>query len=131
MPQLYWGFETKTSAGTEAPYAFSNNLNTWIDLKEQGTVKLYLGLAAYRAGTDTKDNTGVSEWLRRDDILKRQVEEGRKSGQVSGYCFYRYSSFTSQAAQKEAQNLLPVLKNPKASIVRKLSDTSDGSAHMQ
>ncbi len=92
---------------------------------------MYLGLAAYRAGTDTKDNTGVSEWLRRDDILKRQVEEGRKSGQVSGYCFYRYSSFTSQAAQKEAQNLLPVLKNPKASIVRKLSDTSDGSAHMQ
>lgn len=131
MPQLYWGFETKTSAGTEAPYAFSNNLNTWIDLKEQGTAKLYLGLAAYRAGTDTKDNTGVSEWLRKDDILKRQVEEGRKSGQVSGYCFYSYSSFTGQAAQKEAQNLFPVLRNPEASIVRKLSDTSDGSVHMQ
>ena len=110
MPQLYWGFETKTAAGKEAPYAFYNNLNTWIDLKKKGSVKLYLGLAAYRAGTDTKDYNEVSEWLRRDDILKRQVEAGRKSGQVSGYCFYSYSSLLGEAARKEMENLLPILK---------------------
>ncbi|MFR1834059.1 MAG: glycoside hydrolase family 10 protein [Lachnospiraceae bacterium] len=110
MPQLYWGFETKTPAGEEAPYAFSNNLNTWIDLKKKGGVKLYLGLAAYRAGTDTKDYNEVSEWLRRDDILKRQVEAGRKSNQVSGYCFYSYSSLLEESARKEVENLLPILK---------------------
>ena len=109
MPQLYWGFETRTAAGNPAPYAFENNLKTWIDLKKRGNAKLYLGLAAYRAGTDTKDYTGASEWLRRDDILKRQVEMGRASGQVSGYCFYSYSSFLEEAAEKEVKNLLPVL----------------------
>ncbi len=109
MPQIYWGFETRTADGDPAPYAFENNLKTWIDLKKKGNVKLYLGLAAYRAGTDTKDYTGVSEWLRRDDILKRQIEAGRQSGQVSGYCFYSYSSFLEEAAGKEVKNLLPVL----------------------
>lgn len=109
MPQIYWGFETRTAAGNLAPYAFENNLKTWIDLKKRGDVKLYLGLAAYRAGTDTKDYTGTSEWLRRDDILKRQVEAGRQSGQISGYCFYSYSSFLEEAAGKEVKNLLPVL----------------------
>ncbi len=109
MPQIYWGFETRKADKTPAPYAFENNLKTWIDLKNRGNVKLYLGLAAYRAGTDTKDYNDISEWLRRDDILKRQVEMGRQSGQVSGYCFYSYSSFLEEAAEKEVKNLLPVL----------------------
>lgn len=110
MPQIYWGFETRTPAGQPAPYAFANNLKTWIDLKNKGHAKLYLGLAAYKAGTDVTDYTGTSEWLRRDDILKRQAEAGRASGQVSGYCFYSYSSFLEEAAQKEVANLLPILK---------------------
>ena len=110
MPQLYWGFETKTPSGEEAPYRFEENLKTWIALSEKGSAKLYLGLAAYRAGTDVTDYTEVSEWLRRDDILKRQVEAGRASGRVSGYCFYSYSSFLQSQAQREIDNLLPVLR---------------------
>lgn len=110
MPQIYWGFETKLPNRTPAPYAFSQNLKTWINLKNKGKVRLYLGLAMYKAGTNTKDYNSVSEWTRKDDIIARQVEEARRSGEVSGYCFYSYSSFQSTDAQKEVENLMKVLK---------------------
>ena len=109
MPQIYWGFEHKLSDGSPAPFAFSNNLDTWIQLKKKGNVRLYLGLAMYKTGSGTKDNNAVPEWLRRNDIIKRQVEAGRTSGQVAGYCFYAYSSFQEAACQAEAANLLKVL----------------------
>ena len=110
MPQLYWGFETKTSSGAPAPYAFAANLNTWRNLKAKGNVTLYLGLAMYRAGVDVTDYNDVSEWLRRDDILARQVAAGRSAGDVSGYCFYSYDSFLQPEAAGEVKNLLPLLR---------------------
>lgn len=110
MPQLYWGFETKTAAGEAAPYAYQNNLNTWIALKRKGSVKLYLGLGMYRAGTDVKDYNATSEWLTHSDIMKRQVEAGRRSGEIAGYAFYSYDSFLQPEAQQEVRNLLPLLR---------------------
>lgn len=108
MPQLYWGFEHRLSDGSLAPYAFSNNLKTWISLKNKGNVKLYLGLAMYKTGSGTKDNNDVPEWLRRSDIIRRQVEAGRQSGQVAGYCFYAYSSFQESSCQAEVANLMKI-----------------------
>ncbi|MEG0689504.1 MAG: hypothetical protein RR466_12545, partial [Hungatella sp.] len=93
-----------------APYAFQQNLDTWIRLRKKGNVKLYLGLAMYRAGSDIKDYNATSEWLRRDDILKRQLEAGRSSAEISGYCFYSYDSFLQPEAQREVSNLLPLLR---------------------
>lgn len=110
MPQLYWGFERKTAAGDIAPYAYGNNLRTWIGLKNKGGVKLYIGLNAANAGTKVPDNNPVSEWLRYDDILKRQVLAGRSSGEVSGYAFFRHDIFNAPAAEKEVANLMTVLK---------------------
>lgn len=110
MPQLYWGFECRTSAGQLADYAYTQNLNTWVNLKKQGPVKLYLGLIADRAGKDIKDNNAVSEWLSHDDILKRQVLAARGTGQVSGFSFFSYSSFYEDTAKKEVENLKSVLK---------------------
>lgn len=109
MPQLYWGFEAKTSSGQPAAHAFAQNLASWIELKKKGTVKLYIGLGLYRAGTDVTDHNAVSEWLRYDDIIKRQVEAGRASGQVSGYCFFSYSSFLEETSAKEVANLVSIL----------------------
>lgn len=110
MPQIYWGFEHKLTDGSSAPYAFSNNLNTWLALKKKGNVRLYLGLAMYKTGSNTKDNNATPEWLRYDDIMKRQVEAGRATGQVSGYCFYAYSSFQESACQAEAANLMKIFQ---------------------
>ncbi|MCI8659675.1 MAG: family 10 glycosylhydrolase [Lachnospiraceae bacterium] len=110
MPQIYWGFEHKLSDGSPAPFAFSNNLKTWIRLKNKGNVRLYLGLAMYKTGSGSTDNNAVPEWLRRNDIIKRQVEEGRASGQVSGYCFYAYSSFQESSCQAEVTNLMKAFR---------------------
>lgn len=111
MPQLYWGFEAMTSKRMPAEFAFGQNLESWISLKKKGNVTLYLGLGMYRAGTDVKDNNEVSEWLRYQDIIKRQVDAGRASGQVSGFCFFSYSSFLEETSANEVANLIPVLKD--------------------
>ena len=66
------------------------------------------GLAMYKAGSQTADNNEIPEWLRYNDIMKRQVEAGRESGQVSGYCFYAYSSFQEAATQEEVANLMKI-----------------------
>lgn len=110
MPQIYWGFEHKLTDGSPAPFAFSNNLQTWLDLKSKGSARLYLGLAMYKTGSNTRDNNQVPEWLRRNDVMKRQVEAGRATGQVSGYCFYAYSSFQEEACQPEISNLLSIFR---------------------
>ena len=110
MPQIYWGFEHQLSNGSPAPFAFENNLKTWISLVKRGHAKLYIGLAMYKAGSNARDNTGIPEWKRYDDIISRQVEAGRASGSVSGYCFYEYSSFQDEACQKEVRNLMKVFR---------------------
>ena len=103
MPQIYWGFEHQLSNGSPAPFAFQNNLKTWISLVKKGHAKLYIGLAMYKAGSSARDNTGIPEWKRYDDIISRQVEAGRASGSVSGYCFYEYGSFQEDVCQKEVK----------------------------
>lgn len=109
MPQIYWGFEAK-SGGQTAPYAYSNCLKDWIELKKKGNVTLYAGLALYKTGTDTKDGNEVPEWLRYNDIMRRQVLEGRGTGQVSGYCFYDFSSLTRAAAAAEVANVTALFR---------------------
>lgn len=109
MPQIYWGFEAK-AGGQTAPYAYSNCLKDWIELKKKGNVTLYAGLALYKTGTDAKDGNEVPEWLRYNDIMRRQVLEGRGTGQVSGYCFYDFSSLTRAAAAAEVANVTALFR---------------------
>lgn len=104
MPQIYWGFEAKQN-GQAAGYAFANCLNEWVTLKKEGNVKLYIGLALYKTGTDAVDGNEVPEWQRYHDIMKREVQAGRATGQVSGYCFYDVSSLTRAAAAEEVANV--------------------------
>lgn len=104
MPQIYWGFEAKQN-GQAAGYAFANCLNEWVTLKKKDNVKLYVGLALYKTGTDAVDGNEVPEWQRYHDIMKREVQAGRATGQVSGYCFYDLSSLTRAAAAEEVANV--------------------------
>lgn len=109
MPQIYWGFEAKSN-GQPAAHAYLNCLNEWIQLKNQGNVTLYVGLPLYKVGTDTKDGNAVPEWLRYNDIMRRQVLAGRETGQVSGYCLYDFSSLTREAAAAEVANLTELFR---------------------
>ncbi|HVI39299.1 MAG TPA: family 10 glycosylhydrolase, partial [Anaerovoracaceae bacterium] len=105
MPQLYWGFERRDASGNIAAYAYENNLNTWISLAAKGNTKLYVGLNMANAGTSVSDNNSVSEWLRYDDIISRQVLAARATGKVDGFAFFRYAIFNKSEAKKEVSNL--------------------------
>jgi hypothetical protein len=109
MPQLYWGFERRDSSGNIASYAYENNLNTWISLAAKGNVKLYVGLDMANAGSNVTDRNPVSEWLRYDDIIARQVLTARATGKVGGFAYFRYAMFDRNEAQKEVANLQNVL----------------------
>ena len=85
-------------------------LKNWVELKKKSKVKLFLGLGIYRTGKDTKDNNEISEWLRYNDLMKRQIEAGRATGFVSGFVFFDYKSFQEKNCEQEVKNILSVFK---------------------
>lgn len=97
-PQIYWSFQNAT-----CPYA--KTVDRWAALKTNPNVKLYIGVAVYRAGTSIE-----AEWKNSSDVLKRQIEYGRSVSAVNGFGFYRYDSFQAKSSQSEVANLLPILK---------------------
>ena len=113
MPQLYHGFEAKTKTGVLAPHSYINCLNSWVDLKKKSSsnVKLYIGLGLYRAGKNIKDGNSVSEWLRYNDILLRQVKAARETGEVSGFGIFAYQNFREAPAALELDNLQTAFTN--------------------
>jgi len=111
MPQLYHGLKTRT--GILAPHSYINCLNSWVDLKRKSNsnVKLYIGLGLYRTGKDIKDGNAVSEWLRYNDILLRQVKAARETGEVSGFGIFAYQNFREAPAVLELNNLQTAFTN--------------------
>lgn len=100
-PQLYWSFEHKT-------YPYMDALEKWLDLRKSSSVKVYVGIPLYKAGSnedaDFKKNTA---------ILKEMVECGRDSSMVDGYMFFRYAFFYNKTTSKAVNVLLDYLsENP-------------------
>lgn len=108
MPQLYWGFETKRG-GVIAPYAYENNVKSWKKLMKNPNIDLYVGLNIVNAGTDVPDGNIISEWLRNNDVIARQVEVGRQNG-VAGFAYFRYEFFDKPQARAEVENLKKTIK---------------------
>ena len=112
LPQIYFDFEQKTGSGVASDAAYATCLNSWLQLRQKtgGKVKLYVGLALYKCGTSAWDGNAKPEWLRRSDILLREVQLARQSGQVSGFGIYAYQNFDDAAAQVELANLRTVFQ---------------------
>lgn len=104
-PQIYWSFTHKI-----CPYA--KTVKAWNAIRKSDTVKLYVGLAAYRAGISKKEARAIGDmgWARSKKELKKQVEYARKTGFVDGYVFYRYDNMTSSNLKTELKNLKAILK---------------------
>ncbi len=107
LPQIYFDFEQKTGSGVASDAAYATCLDSWLQLRQKtgGKVKLYIGLALYKCGTNSWDGNAKPEWLRRSDVLLREVQLARQSGQVSGFGIYAYQNFDDAAAQAELVNL--------------------------
>lgn len=104
-PQIYWSFEHSI-----CPY--DKTVNAWGDLKKSDTVKLYVGIAAYRAGISSSEAKAIGDtgWAKSSEQLKKQVQYGRNTEMVDGYMFYRYDNLVSSKLKKEVANLKKVLK---------------------
>ena len=97
-PQLY--FSTEESA----PVPFDEALAGWLALPRAENVKLYIGLAAYKAGSDVDNGA----WQNQSDILAREIEQGRKAG-ADGFIFYAWDQVVSKQASEEIDHALAVL----------------------
>lgn len=107
-PQIYFGFEHETAA-------FDKMVEAWEALCTSDSVKLYVGLAAYKIGTEDTvyAGSGRDEWKTCEDMLKRQVLCARQAAHYRGFALYRYDSMFSPSlsdqAKKEWKNLKSVL----------------------
>ncbi len=95
-PQLYWSFENKD-------FPYDKTLDRWLELRTNKDVKLYVGIAAYRAGSSLE-----SAW-KDPDILKDMIEYGRDTGLVDGYLYFRYDFFYSKATKQAVEKLLDII----------------------
>jgi len=102
LPQLYTGFEHQTQP-------FTHLLDRWIALPRRDGVRLYGGLALYKAGLadDPYAGTGRGEWAEQDDIIARQVTALQE--RTDGFALFRYAQLTDPAAQNEMENLRVLL----------------------
>lgn len=102
-PQIYWGFKH--------PYAkFDKVTDRWMKAARSKKVKVYIGIAVYRAG----HNTGAGskerrEWKSDANVLKKQVQYARKKG-CDGFAFFDYQDLKSKTSAKAVNQLKKVLK---------------------
>lgn len=96
-PQLYWTFSNSI-------YPYDSILKKWLSYRTSSTVKVYVGLATYRAGSTLED-----DWKKDPDVLRDQVEYGRDSGLVDGFLFFRYDFFYNKTTKPGVDRLLEIL----------------------
>lgn len=99
-PQVYFGFQNSTCPYRETVELFN-------DMITVSSVKLYVGLAAYKIG----DAQYGSEWTSSYDMMQRQVEFARTQSEYGGFALYRYDFTISSAVgmKKEMRNLQAIL----------------------
>lgn len=102
-PQIYWGFKH--------PYAkFDRVTNRWMNAAKSKKVKVYIGIAVYRAGHNIGAGSAERrEWRSDANILKKQAQYARKKG-CDGFAFFDYQDLKSKKSAKAVKQLKKVLK---------------------
>ena len=96
-PQLYFSLDNPALTFEEA-------VADWKNLKLADGVKIYAGLAGYKAGTDADSGT----WEDNNDILAQELEIVRDND-FDGIILYSYESLLQPNAEAEINNLSQVL----------------------
>ncbi len=99
-PQLYYSLDNPA-------LTFENSLNSWASLDINKNVKLYVGLAGYKANTDSDEGT----WLYSDNVLSKEYKIAIQNEKVSGIMLYSYSALEDENASAEISNLTNAIKN--------------------
>ncbi len=91
-PQLYFSLDNPA-------LSFESALQQWKSLDFAEGVKLYAGLAGYKAGSDADEGT----WKEADDILSREYSICQ--GETDGIILFDYDSLEADDSKKEINNL--------------------------
>ena len=86
---------------------FENSLNSWASLDINKNVKLYVGLAGYKANTDSDEGT----WLYSNNILADEYKTAVNNEKVSGIMLYSYSALKDENTSTEIANLTKAMSN--------------------
>ncbi|QHQ62322.1 family 10 glycosylhydrolase [Anaerocolumna sedimenticola] len=97
-PQIYWTFSNSS-------YPFDKTLDKWLSFRTSSTVKMYVGIATYKAGS-----TLEKDWKNNTNELKEQVEYSRDTGKVDGFIFFRYDFFNNKTTKPGVDKLLEIMK---------------------
>lgn len=93
-PQIYFSLDNPA-------LTFEESLDEWMSLKLHKDLKLYVGLAGYKGGTEEDEGT----WLDNDDILKNEIEISKEKG-ADGIMLYSYECFSNDENEAEIQNVV-------------------------
>ncbi len=96
-PQIYYSFENPA-------LPFEKAANDWKKIVTCESIKVYMGLSLYKAGSDADDGT----WKNSDDILKKQIEYGRNLG-YNGFMLYSIDYLDKDNTKQEVENVLKVI----------------------
>lgn len=96
-PQIYVNFE-------HSLLPFDDTAKDWRELVTNKNVKLYLGLAVYKAGSDADEGS----WEDKTDILKQEIEYGREI-KADGFMLYSYDYLENEQTKEEIENVMKVI----------------------
>lgn len=99
-PQLYYSLDNPA-------LTFEDSLIAWSELDINKSVKLYVGLAGYKANSDADEGT----WLYSNNILADEYKIAVNNEKVSGIMLYSYSALKDENASTEIANLTKAMSN--------------------
>lgn len=97
-PQIYVSFDHPL-----LPY--DSTADEWRQLVKNDAVKLYIGLAVYKAGSDADEGS----WEGSQDILQKEIEYGREL-KADGFMLYSYDYLVNDQTKKEIENVMKIIE---------------------
>ncbi len=98
-PQIYFN--------SDNPYLpYEETVDAWKNIITNDRIKLYIGLALYKAGSSEDDGT----WLLSDDIIAHQIEYTR-SANTDGFIIYSWEFLENEQTAAEMENVQAYLQN--------------------
>ncbi len=96
-PQIYFSLDNPA-------LTFEDGLQDWLDTERHDGLSLYIGIPAYKAGTDADSGT----WQDNDDILRTELSITREKD-CDGFMLYSYDSFHNDDNRQEVENVIRYL----------------------
>ncbi len=102
-PQIYFSLDNPA-------LTFEDSFAQWLKLEKHPDLALYIGIPAYKAGSEADEGT----WLDNSDILETELSIVREKS-ADGFMLYSYDSLKSDDGAEEIENVLRYLNQSEVS----------------